>query len=452
MAMTFELSLTQEQKLIMTQEMQLSVKLLQMSSIELKEHIENEVLENPVLEYADENKDNNSTTMEYKEFMEFLKKDKTYYNNETAEEEVSPFYFISEKKSIRQFLREQVNDLDVNDFYRSICFNLIDNLDEKGYLDIELKDIANNLKIGVKHLTHALKIIQSLDPAGIGARNLKECLKLQLIRRNIVDENLFSIIENHMEDIAENKNNKIAKALNIELKNVQEYGDIIKKLEPKPASGFYDGEETKFILPDAYIKNINGKYEVIINEDITPGLKINPIYKEILSNDSDKEALEYVKQKIDNAVFLMKSIEYRKSTIYRVLEKIVDYQKDYFEFGDDFIKPMTLKDIAESLGIHESTVSRAIKDKFININKGTIKIKDLFTIGLSSKDNAQDISTNLIKKEIKLLIDLEEKTNPYSDQSICDTLNKKGMNISRRTVAKYREELGIKSSSKRKRY
>lgn len=451
MAMSFELSLTQEQKLIMTQEMQLSVKLLQMSSIELKEHIENEVLENPVLEYADENKDNNST-MEYKEFMDFLKKDKTYFNNESTEEEISPFYFISEKKSLRQFLREQVNDLNVNDFYRSICYNIIDNLDDKGYLDEEVKDMANNLRIEEKFVSHALEIIQSLDPAGIGARNLKDCLKLQLKRKDILDENLFSIIENHMEDLAENKYNKIAKVLNVELKKVQEYGDIIKNLEPKPSSGFYDGEETKFVLPDAYIKNINGKFEIIINEAITPGLRINPIYKEILSNDSDKEAVDYVKQKIDNAVFLMKSIEYRKSTIYRVLEKIVEFQKDYFEFGDDFLKPMTLKDIADNLGIHESTVSRAIKDKFINISKGTIKIKDLFTVGLSSKDNSQDISTNLIKKEIKLLIDSEDKTNPFSDQGICDTLNKKGMNISRRTVAKYREELGIKSSSKRKRY
>ncbi|MFL0267646.1 RNA polymerase factor sigma-54 [Candidatus Clostridium radicumherbarum] len=449
--MSFELSLTQEQKLIMTQEMQLSVKLLQMSSIELKEHIENEVLENPVLEYADENKDNNST-MEYKEFMDFLKKDKTYFNNESTEEEISPFYFISEKKSLRQFLREQVNDLNVNDFYRSICYNIIDNLDDKGYLDEEVKDMANNLRIEEKFVSHALEIIQSLDPAGIGARNLKDCLKLQLKRKDILDENLFSIIENHMEDLAENKYNKIAKVLNVELKKVQEYGDIIKNLEPKPSSGFYDGEETKFVLPDAYIKNINGKFEIIINEAITPGLRINPIYKEILSNDSDKEAVDYVKQKIDNAVFLMKSIEYRKSTIYRVLEKIVEFQKDYFEFGDDFLKPMTLKDIADNLGIHESTVSRAIKDKFINISKGTIKIKDLFTVGLSSKDNSQDISTNLIKKEIRLLIDSEDKTNPFSDQGICDTLNKNGMNISRRTVAKYREELGIKSSSKRKRY
>lgn len=451
MAMNFELSLTQEQKLIMTQEMQLSVKLLQMSSIELKEHIENEVLENPVLEYADENKDNNST-MEYKEFMDFLKKDKTYYNNENTDEEVSPFYFISEKKSLRQFLREQINELNVNDFYRSICYNIIDNLDEKGYLDEEVKDMAMNLRIEEKFVSHALRIIQDLDPAGIGARNLEECLKLQLKRKNIIDETLLAIIENHMEDIAENKYNKIAKMLNVELKIVQEYADIIKKLEPKPSSGFYDGEETKFILPDAYIKNINGKHEVIINEAITPGLRINPIYKEILSNDSDKKAVEYVKQKIDNAVFLMKSIEYRKSTIYRVVEKIVEFQKDYFEYGDDFLKPMTLKDIADNLGIHESTVSRAIKDKFINISKGTIKIKDLFTLGLSSKDNTQDISTNLIKKEIKLLIDSEDKTNPYSDQGICGILNEKGMNISRRTVAKYREELGLKSSSRRKRY
>lgn len=456
MGMNFDLSLSQEQKLIMTQEMQLSVQLLQMSSIELQEHVENEIQENPVLEYADEDKENNDNSMdsvEYKEFIKYLNIDnygnQNYGKNET---ELSPLYFAYEKKSLRQFLKEQISDLGVKDFYRNICDNIIDNLNDKGYLDIDTNEIAININTQEKHVIRSLKIIQGLDPAGIGARNLKECLKLQLRRKKCRDKNLYYIIENHIEDIAENKYNIIAKAINIDLKKAQEYGDLIKALEPKPSSGFYTGEEIKFIVPDAYIRNVNGKFEVIMNDDLTPNLKINNIYKEIVDNDKDKEAVEYIKQKLNSAVFLIKSIEHRKSTIYRVLAKIVELQKDYFEGGENYLKPMTLKDISESLNLHESTVSRAIKDKYININKGTIKIKNLFTIGLASKGSSEDISTNIIKKEIKALIDMEDKVSPLSDQAICEELNKMGMNISRRTVAKYREEIGLKSSNKRKRF
>lgn len=456
MGMNFDLSLTQEQKLMMTQEMQLSVKLLQMSSIELQEHIEKEVTDNPVLEYSDEHNEipfNSDASENHKALTTYLNIDnyshKKYNKNEN---DVSPFYFIHVKKSLSEFLKEQIVELGVKDFYRKICDNIIDNLNQKGYLDFGTKEIAENLNVDEKHIIRALKIVQGLDPAGIAARNLKECLKLQLIRKNYNDENLFYIVDNHIEDLAENKYNIIAKALNIDLKSAQDYGDIIKTLEPKPSSGFYNGEETKFIIPDAYIININDKFEVIMNEDIIPSLKINNIYKDIVNNDKNKEAIEYIKEKINNAVFLIKSIEHRKLTIYKVLEKIVEIQSNYFAFGENYLKPMTLKDIAESLDMHESTVSRAIKDKYININRGTIKIKDLFTVGLSSKDNAEDISTNIIKKEIKAFIDLEDKVKPFSDQELCDKLNKKGMNISRRTVAKYREELGIKSSSKRKRF
>lgn len=454
--MNLNLTLSQEQKLIMTQEMQLSVKLLQMSSLELKEHIENEVMENPVLEYAEEDKeaiDNSNSTLKYNEFVKYLNKDKTYHNNyDRAEDEISPFYFVSEKKSLRQFLKEQIGELSVKDYYRIICNNIIDNLDEKGYLDIETNEIARNINVEEKYVVKALKIIQSLDPAGIGARNLKECLKLQLKRKNISDVNLYTIIDNHIEDIAENKYNKIAKAFNIDLKKAQEYGDAIKSLEPKPSSGFYNGDEIKFIVPDAYIRDIDGKLEIVMNEDIAPNLKINNIYSDILNNSVDVEAVEYVKQKLNNAVFLIKSIHYRKSTIYKVLEKIVEFQKDYFRIGENCLKPMTLKDISESLNIHESTVSRAIKDKFINVNMGTIKIKDLFTTGISSKESIGDVSTHLIKKQIKELIDSEDKAHPLSDQTISEELNKEGMNISRRTVAKYREEIGVKASSKRKRF
>ncbi len=190
-----------------------------------------------------------------------------------------------------------------------------------------------------------------------------------------------------------------------------------------------------------------------MNEELLPKLTVNNLYKDIVLNDTDENAVEFVKEKLNSAIFLIKSIENRKSTIYRVLEKILEIQRDYFDLGIKFLKPMTLKEIADSLGMHESTISRAIRDKYINTNRGTILIKNLFTTGITANNSTgEDISVEFIKREIKELIDKEDKKKPISDQIICNILNNKGIQISRRTVAKYREELGIQSSKCRKRF
>jgi len=190
-----------------------------------------------------------------------------------------------------------------------------------------------------------------------------------------------------------------------------------------------------------------------MNEDVLPKLNINSLYKEIIKNEKDVEAVEYVKEKLNSAMFLIKSIEQRKNTVYRVLEEILEVQKEYFDIGEEHLKPMTLKKIADNLEMHESTISRAIREKYVSVNNGkVIKIKDFFTNGIASGVGGEDISTINIKKIIKEMVDNEDQKKPLSDQIICNRLNIEGMNISRRTVAKYREELGIKSSSKRKRF
>lgn len=456
MNMNFNLNLTQEQKLVMTQEMQLSVKLLQMSSIELIEHVEKEVQENPVLEvsYEDsEKQDKIENRIDYKEFIKYLDFDKygqkSYEKSE--DEEVSPFNFIWKEKSLNQYLKDQISYLNVKGYLRRLCEYIVDNLDERGYIADTIEEIAIELNKSEKVVSYALSLVQSLDPPGIGARDIKECLKLQLRRKNISDKEIFIIIDEHLQDIAENKYSSIAKALNIELKKAQDYGDIIKTLEPKPSRGFYTGDDISYIVPDAYIKKVSGEYQIILNDSMIPRLNINERYKVIINQEKDKEAVEYVKNKLNSALFLIKSIEHRKSTIYTVLEKIVEFQKDYFEYGESHLKPMTLKDISESINMHESTVSRAIKDKYINIDKGVVRIKDLFTSKISS-NNLEDVSTAVIKKNIEELINKEDKSKPLSDQALCGILNKKAMNISRRTVAKYREEMNIKPSSKRKRF
>lgn len=455
MKMDFMLNLTQEQKLIMTQKMQLSIKLLQMSGIELQEYIDKELQENPVLE-AKSNEGNEENTIQdridYKELIKYFEFDN--YGSQSLgnydNDEVSPFTFISNPTSLEEYLEEQIIELNENDYLKVLCKYIIENIDGRGYLPMSIEEMAREVSADTKDLQKALLTIQGLEPDGIGARDLKECLKIQLEKKEVKNEKIFKMVENHLENIADNKYHVIAKDLKITPKEAQGYGDIIKTLEPKPSRGFYTGEKVKYISPDAYIKKINDGYVIVMNESITPKLSINSLYKEIINNENDKIAVDYVKNKMNGAMFLIKSVEQRKSTIYRVLEKIIEKQKDFLDNGMSYLKPMTLKEIADELEVHESTVSRAIRDKYVYIPRGTIRIKDFFTQGVTNVLE-EDVSVVNIKNEMKLLIDKEDKKKPLSDQVICDELNKKDMNISRRTVAKYREEIGIKSSSKRKR-
>lgn len=461
MLMDFNLNLTQEQKLIMTQQMQLSIKLLQMSTYDLREYIEKEFSENPVLEaqYEDTKEvSKEQDRLEYKELVKYLESDNygSQSYGEYDQEGISPFTFISKPESLTDYLEGQILELPIDEYMRSVCSYMVECLDQKGYLDIKKEELMNELDCSEETFNRALIVIQNLEPAGIGARDLKECLEIQLERKGENDPIVKEIIDNHLDDLADNRYQVIAKDLDITPKKAQDYGDLIKTLEPKPSRGFYTGDEVGFIIPDAEIRKIDGEFFILMKDGVLPMLSVNPLYKDILKDSTnDKEATEYVKEKIDKAMFLIKSIEQRKSTLHKVLQKILEKQKDYFEKGEKYLKPMTLKEIAEKLEMHESTISRAIRDKYILTSMGTIKIKDLFVNSISNKeksDGEEDVTVINIKKVLEEVIKEEDKRKPLSDQAISEILKEKGMVISRRTVAKYREELGIKSSSKRKRF
>ncbi|WP_436513003.1 RNA polymerase factor sigma-54 [Clostridium thermobutyricum] len=456
MKMEYSMKLTQEQKLHMTQEMQLSIKMLQMSVTDLREYIDKEFAENPILDMSDNNQEKSSISEDkfmdkynYKEMIKYFEFDNYGAQSKGIyEDEVSPFNFISEKKSLKEYLYEQLIELNIDKYTRVICNYIIDNLDHRGYLECDLEIICKELKISKELGEKALLIVQDLEPYGIGARDIKECLLIQLDKLALDDEKMITIVNNHLEDIANNKYALIGKSLNISPREAQRYGDVIKKLEPKPSSGFYTGEEVKFIIPDAAIREIDDQLIIIMNDSILPRLSINSGYKKVINEEGDKNATEYVKDKLNKAMFLIKSIEQRRSTLYNVLEEIIKRQEEYFKKGYNYLKPMTLKEISEVLNIHESTVSRAIKDKYILTDRGTVKIKDLFTTAIK---NSEDLGVVKIKNRIKEIIEGENKKKPFSDQYISDKLIEENMEIKRRTVAKYREELGIKSSSKRKR-
>lgn len=458
MQLDFKMNLTQQQKLTMTQNMQMSIKILQMSSYDLREYIDKEFEENPILEgdfefvneeakFADK--------IDFKEMIKYLEFD-SYgshnYQDYNSDDEVSPFNFISEKLSLKDFLYDQVNFSIKDKALKTIIEYMIESLDGRGYLDYNLDDICRDLKITKEESEKALEVLQRLEPDGIGARDLTECLIIQLSKKALLDEKIEIIVSNYLNYVADNKYVDIAKELNITPKEAQDYGDIIKSLEPKPSRGYFTGEEVKFIIPDAFIRNIDGEYLVIMNDGVVPRLTLNQLYKDTLTQGTNKEVEGYVKDKVNSAVLLIKSIEQRKGTLLRILEEVVKRQEEYFSKGKSFLKPMTLKEIADTLEMHESTVSRAIKDKYVLTSYGTIKIKDLFCSGIQARSNdSEDIAVFNIKNKIKGLIDGEDKKKPLSDQIICDKLNEDNLNISRRTVAKYREEMGIKSSAKRKR-
>lgn len=461
MNLDYGMKMTQEQRMILTQNMQQSIKLLQMSLHDLREYIDNEYSENPVIEINEEVNsqddvinDEMSTRNEYdaKKITEELYSDNYRDRSETnySNEDVSPLNFIEKKMSLKEYLQEQLVETDIDQYTLSICRYIIESLDYRGYLEISTKELAEELTISEEIVEKALTVVQGLEPYGIGARNIQECLLIQSIKLNIFDNIIEKMILNHLENIAENKYEAVGKSLNISPREAQRYGDLIKRLEPKPSRGFYTGEEVNYIIPDAEVKNVDGEFFILMNESVLPRLMVNKTYKDVLQNNKDSETNAYVKEKINQALFLIKSIEQRKNTLYKVLECLVDKQKEFFIHGKQHIKPLTLKEVAEKINVHESTVSRAVRDKYVLTSYGTIKIKDLFQSGMSSNNN-EDMATIKIKNEIKEIINEENKSKPLSDQVISSMLAEKNMNISRRTVAKYREELGIKSSSMRKR-
>ena len=456
MKLDLNVKMSQEQRLIMTQNMQQSIKLLQMSLYDLREHITNEYSENPILEVNeernnDETSENQYSEIDHKKLVEEFYED--YRDNTeklySKEEDTSPLNFIANKKSLNDFLQEQLCEINENPYIINICKYVIESLDNRGYLEIETNELSEELNIPIQDIEKALNIVQDLEPYGIGARNIKECLLIQSKKLNILDDVIENMINNHLENIAVNKYDLVGKDLNISTREAQRYGDIIKKLEPKPSRGFYTGDEVNYIIPDAEIKNIDGEFFIIMNESMLPKLTINKMYKNVLENDKNSEVGEYVKDKINSAVFLIKAIEQRKNTLYRVLEILLKKQNDFFKNGFEHLKPLTLKEVADEIKMHESTVSRAVKDKYVLTSFGTIKIKDLFA---SSANNSNiDMAALKVKNAIKKIIDGEDSKKPFSDQIISEKLAAMDINISRRTVAKYREEMEIKPSVQRKR-
>ena len=297
-----------------------------------------------------------------------------------------------------------------------------------------------------------LDVIHTFDPAGVGAEDLSECLIVQLAAQDRLTELKQRVISDFLEDMASNRLAVIAKKLGADTEQIQKIADEIRTLDPKPGRAFASQDETRYITPDVFVEKEDGEYHVIINEGSVPHLMVSSYYRQVLRESAnDRNLAEYLNDRINTANWLIKSIEQRKQTIYNVVSAVVRHQRDFFEYGPKHIKPMTLRQIAEDVGIHESTVSRSINSKYMQSPRGVFEIKYFFTSGVSA-GGGEGMSSNAVKSIIREMVEKEDSKKPCSDQYMADRMQADGINISRRTVAKYREEMGIPSSQKRKRY
>lgn len=459
MRLGFDLTLEQAQKLIMTPELRQAIQMLQFTSQELWQYLDRQVEINPLLEIDgdqrnEENIEEINSKIEEIDWKEYLGQydDISYRNTSKNENKETSFEnYISAQTSLKEHLLFQLHLSIFENSAKRVGEFIIESIDKNGYLNNSLEDIAAQLDIDVSEVEKILQIIQTFDPAGVGARDLKECLLIQLKVRGVTDNDVYEIVNNHLEDVAQNRLSKISKTLNINLKNVQWICDLIKSLEPKPGRGFaHDSDDIKYVTPDVVLQYVDGEYVISVNDVTAPRLIINNFYKQLLTRTEDENISNFLNDKLNSAMWIIKSIEQRRTTIYKVVESILKFQLEFFDKGKKSLKPLTLKDVAEDIGVHESTVSRATNGKYIQTPRGIFELKFFFSSGVGSDEGG--ISSTSIKSMIKEIIDNENQKKPLSDQQIVNILKAKSIDISRRTVAKYRDELGIPSSSGRRRF
>ena len=455
MKLSYGLTIEQTQKLTMTPELIQAIRILQFSTQELDSFVQEELLENPVLEIDGKRKDDKTIDIDIQE------KIKEDYNDEESykqwerssdREEYSYEQFVSKEETLEDSLLLQLTFSKLKGYDLKIGRYIVEAIDENGYLTTPVEQIAAIFKTDSGKIDTILDVIQTFEPIGVGARNLKECLIIQLAAKGLLDEVTEYIILNHLEDLGNNKLNKIAKAVGIPVTQVQMVGDLIRTLEPKPGRSFAGGESVKYIVPDVFVEKMDDEYVVTNNESSVPHIMVSPYYNSLAREaKNDEELSKYITDKFNAALWLIKSIEQRKKTIYNVANAVVQHQKEFFDKGSKYIKTLTLKEVADGIGMHESTVSRSVNGKYMQTPRGVFEIKYFFSGGITGQDGT-GVSSNSIKTIIKEIIDGENPSKPYSDQDIVGILSEKGIEISRRTVAKYREGMNILSSSKRRRY
>ncbi|WP_025716397.1 RNA polymerase factor sigma-54 [Paenibacillus sp. 1-18] len=434
--------LQQEQafRLAMTPELRQAITILQYSSVDLMSYLHEQADENPIIDLTE-------IDMSIKR----ISKEEEYAPRKN-DNPVDLLDFVSNPAdNLYRHLKAQLGMVrGLSKLQQTIAMFLIGNLNEKGYLELEVNTVAEILDVPTEEVENILALIQGFEPAGIAARSLEECLLLQLRYAGNDDVYLEEIVRHHMVNLSCNRIQKIADALGISIREVQQITDQIRKLNPCPGAAFAPYDHP-YHIADISVEKSKNDYIVTVNDITVPRVGINPFYQRMLREQALGAEKQFLHEKMNTALWLIHSLEQRRLTLMRVAQAIVDRQWEFFEHGVHYLKPMTQKEIAESTGLHESTISRAISNKYMQTPRGLFELKYFFTSALGSKDGDAP-SSESVKMRIKQLIDGEEKKKPFSDQAITELLAKEGLELSRRTVAKYREELGYLSSSRRKVY
>jgi RNA polymerase sigma-54 factor len=485
MAIELKQSLKLSQQLVMTPQLQQAIKLLQLSRVELVDLVQTEMLENPLLENPDPQAEevpnesastapevtpdapSASTEADVKE-VEPDKKDfdqfewENYLGADRGKSSLPSTYeapeslptieaTLSEPTTLHDHLRWQMQMSDFNREEEKVGNMIVGNIDDNGYLKVPIEEIADKVETSVDYADDVLAKIQDFDPPGVGARDLKECLLIQsrLLEKSPLLGLVRKVIKNHLDLLTVRNYPALAKALGVNMERVKTVVKLIGEMEPKPGRPFTT-ENPQYITPDVYVYKVGNDYAIVLNEDGLPKLRISQFYQSALAKDSKASTKEYIQGKIRSAIWLIKSIHQRQRTVYKTTESIVKYQREFFDKGIAFLKPMILRDVAEDISMHESTISRVTTNKYVHTPHGIYELKFFFNSSIHRTDK-EDLASEAVKSKIKKLITSENPRKPFSDQQIVEILSEGGIDIARRTVAKYRESMGLLSSSKRKR-
>jgi RNA polymerase sigma-54 factor len=500
MALELKQHLKMTQQLVMTPQLQQAIKLLQLSRMELVDLIRTEVTENPLLEGADEpdeepvqsgespaeNADHEAkpepkeaeksqevkgeegaNEIDWDQYLDHyqLQGHTAPSNRGLADEELpGAESTLTRKGDLVDHLTWQIRLSNFTREEETVALLIVGNLDDDGYFkmpavegeseDATTRDplvrVSFEAAVGLEFAESVLHKVQALDPVGVAARDLRECLLLQVRHLNADTPEIVAIIERHLKHLESKNYGAVAKDLKIPIEEVVKAVKVISRLEPKPGRAF-SGDEPQYITPDVYVTKLGDKYVVVLNDDGLSKLRISGMYRSALKNGQAGAAKEYIQDKLRSAVWLIRSIHQRQRTIYKVTESIVKFQRDFLDKGIAHLKPLILRDVAEDIGMHESTVSRVTTNKYVHTPQGIYELKFFFNSAIN-KTGGDEIASEAVKNHIKQIVAAEDAKHPHSDQKIVEILRGQGIEIARRTVAKYREVLGILPSSKRKKY
>ena len=452
---------------VLAPQLQQSLQILQAPTLELRNIVQQELQTNPVLEEEigtfeseERAKDDREFEEEFErlakldeEWRDYMAQSVSYSSRNPEDEERRQFFFdsLASQETLQQHLLEQLNTAEVSKSQREAAELIVGNIDELGFLQSSLPEISQNTTHSVPELQQMLDLVQTFHPVGVGARDLKDCLLIQLRRLGKQDSLEYQIVNGFLEDLGRRRFPEVARRLGVSVEQVQRAANFISTLDPKPGQ-IFSPDPNSYVLPDVSVDKIDDGYSVTLNGDQIPHLRISKTYKDLMTQGSNgADVRDYIREKIRSGKFLIKSIHQRQQTILNIANEIVKRQHEFLELGTAFLKPMTMVQIAEAVGVHETTVSRAISGKYMATPQGVFEMKYFFTPGYQTVDGAA-LSNTSVKEAIADLVRNEQPRNPLSDKEIVEILSDRGIPIARRTVAKYRAELNILPSNLRKQY